>query len=87
MKKHFSVLHILDSMSNNSRSTRETKQLQCIMLKHFEGENFKEGRIAANVAQVNSFVYFYFSSFSTNSQNDKCFRYPAKLMTTTAAAL
>jgi hypothetical protein len=42
----------------------EAKQLQAIMLKHFDGEVFKDGRIATNVAQVISFTFFTLHKFT-----------------------
>lgn len=48
----FSVLHILDSLPNKCIPTREVKQLQRILLKHFEGSEYERDRIATNLATV-----------------------------------
>ena len=50
--KCFSVFHILDSLHMTSTLPKEACQLQNILLKHFEGEPFKEGCITTNVPQV-----------------------------------
>lgn len=60
LNKYISVFHILDSLPNNTLGKREASQLQKIILKHFEGAAFKEGRIMINVAQV-SFNIFLFT--------------------------
>jgi len=52
LKKHFRVFHILDSWIDIPPGKKELKQLQLILLKHFEDAAFVEGRIAINVAQV-----------------------------------
>lgn len=83
LSQHFRIFHILDSMPNNSRARSEVKQLQNILLKHFEGVFFKEGRIAAHLAQVKKF-YFYFCAVH---EFMKWLRCPAKLIPTTVAAI
>jgi hypothetical protein len=55
--EYFSVFHILDSLRDNSWPATEGKQLQTILLKHFDGTAFMEGRIATNFAQVISYIY------------------------------
>jgi hypothetical protein len=52
LNEYLRVFHILDSLPNNSIGKREANQLQRILLNHFEGETFKEGRISTNVAKV-----------------------------------
>jgi hypothetical protein len=47
-----SIFHILDSLGMNPLGKEEAKRLQNIFLKYFEGETFKEGRIATNVPRV-----------------------------------
>ena len=49
---HFSVFHILNSLHTTSTLPKEACQLQNILLKFFEGEPFKEGRITTNIPQV-----------------------------------
>jgi hypothetical protein len=48
----FRVLHILDSLRDHLPVLKDGKALQNILLKYFEDESFKEGRIATNVAQA-----------------------------------
>jgi hypothetical protein len=52
LNEHLRAFHILDSLPSDFEGKKEVKQLQMIMLNHFEGETFKEGRIATNVAKV-----------------------------------
>jgi hypothetical protein len=59
------VFHILDSLPNNSLGIKEGRQLQTIMLNHFGGEAFKEGRIRTNVAKA-IHVSFHFHHPSAN---------------------
>jgi hypothetical protein len=47
-----SVFHILDSLSTSDPAASEVVQLQKIFLMCFDGESFKEGRIAVDIAQV-----------------------------------
>lgn len=51
-----SVFHILDSLRDGSSVSKEGKLLQTILLKHFEGIPFVEGRIATNLAQAKYLV-------------------------------
>jgi hypothetical protein len=52
----------LDSLQDEygSRDKKEGRLLQTILLKHFEGASFMDGRIATNVSQAS---YFIFSTF------------------------
>jgi hypothetical protein len=61
------VLHILDSLRQNSLAAKEANQLQNILLKHFKGEKFKPGRISTNVPQVMAQFPFPFIDLSNNS--------------------
>jgi len=46
------VFHILDSLPGVAGGPKDTSRLQLILLKHFEGARFEEGRIRTNIAQV-----------------------------------
>ena len=59
LKDVISVLYILDSFRIDSLANEEGRQLQTILLQHFEGESFKEGRISTNVAKV---ILFFLSN-------------------------
>jgi hypothetical protein len=63
-----SIFHILDSMGMNPLAKEEAKRLQNIFLKYFEGETFKEGRIATNVPRVR---LMSFSSHTIIDPSDK----------------
>ena len=52
LSKDLRIFHILDSLSDKSRSKWEARQLQLILLKLFEGATYMEGRISINHAQV-----------------------------------
>jgi hypothetical protein len=53
-----SSFHILDSLPSHKSIVRlETNWLQRILLKHFEGEIFKEDRISINIAKVNTLLF------------------------------
>lgn len=52
LSEYTSVFHILDSLPPPGRGRRETSQLQKILLRHFEGAAFEEGRIKTNFAEV-----------------------------------
>jgi hypothetical protein len=54
-----SVFHILDSLQDDVAmvARREGKRLQNILLKHFEGATFMEGRLNTNMAEVYKFLY------------------------------
>jgi hypothetical protein len=51
-------LHILDSLPGVSSGEKDACRLQKIILKHFEGAAFEEGRIKVNLAQVSPVVFF-----------------------------
>jgi hypothetical protein len=69
-----SIFHILDSLGTNPVAVEEPKQLQNILLKYFEGENFKKGRITATVPQVHLIIL---SSLITSDQsNERCLSSP-----------
>jgi hypothetical protein len=50
--KKCSVFYILDSLRTDSRGLREGKQIQSVLLNHFDGQIFNEDRMAVKVPQV-----------------------------------
>lgn len=52
------VFYILDSLPNDSLAMVEGKMLQNIMLQHFEGSVFEDGRIATNYIPVRLKISF-----------------------------
>ena len=52
IEKNIRVIHILDSLKYNCFGAVEAKQLQMILLQHFEDETFQQGQVKANVSQV-----------------------------------
>ena len=57
--EHFSTFHILDPIPNNTVERREVRQLQCILLQHFDGVVYKEGLITTNVAKVDPILVLF----------------------------
>src|SRR5277367_1011024 len=66
-----SAFHILDLLAGQTAGHREATCLQNILLKHFEGAVFKQGRIKTNVAQVNPSLSTLFFIHSLNIQVPK----------------
>lgn len=64
MSETLRVFHILDSLPEDSLAVKEAKQLQIILLKHYQGATFKEGRITTNIAQVISFILHHLLIYS-----------------------
>jgi hypothetical protein len=61
-----SAFHLLDSLAGQTAAgNREASCLQNILLKHFEGAVFKQGRIKTTVAQVNPILSLYSLSILT----------------------
>jgi hypothetical protein len=50
------TFHILDSLRNNSSGKKEEETLQKLLLKHFEGKSYENGRITTNIAEA-IFIY------------------------------
>ena len=53
-----SVFHLLDSLTTSNSAQSEVKQLQRIFLNYFDQESLKKVCIAANIAQVGTFIHF-----------------------------
>ena len=52
-----SVFHILDSYPGLGGGVNDAVPLQKILLKHFDGATFEEGRIKTNCAQVSPIIF------------------------------
>ena len=63
--KCLSVFHILDSLQDDVVPIKEGKQLQNILLKHFEDTTFLEGHITTNVAQAIFIISTYMCLFTS----------------------
>jgi hypothetical protein len=58
----FSTFHILDSLRVTFPARKELKQLQNILLEHFEEESFLDGRISVSVPEVAHLVPAFYTS-------------------------
>lgn len=50
------ILHILDSLREGFPLKKAGRQLQTLLLKHYEDEYFLDGLLATNEAQANVFL-------------------------------
>jgi len=60
LNKSIRIFHILDSLPTGNLGRREATQLQNILLKHFEGAAFEQGRITINLAQVGRIIFMQY---------------------------
>jgi hypothetical protein len=54
---YISAFHILDSLPSLGMGKQDPSRLQTVLLKHFAGAQFEEGRITTNFAQVSHNIF------------------------------
>jgi hypothetical protein len=61
-----SAFHILDSLCTTFPAKKELNQLQTILLKHFQGKAFVDGRLTVNIPEVTHVLFSILQSISLN---------------------